>query len=95
MQASEPIGVDWYIQVQPPWITDLLADTKAGGSIAWALGEVPTLFLLIIVAVMWFRTDTRLARQIDRAADRDGDAELKAYNARLSSLNDQDKLSSE
>jgi putative copper resistance protein D len=95
MQASEPIGVDWYIQVQPPWITDLLADTKAGGSIAWALGEVPTLFLLIIVAVMWFRTDTRLARQIDRAADRDGDAELKAYNARLNSLNEQDKLSSE
>ena len=32
---------------------------------------------------------------IARAADRDGDAELKAYNARLSSLNDQDKLSSE
>jgi putative copper resistance protein D len=44
---------------------------------------------------MWFRTDTRLARQIDRAADRDGDAELKAYNARLNSLNEQDKLSSE
>jgi putative copper resistance protein D len=90
MQSSEPIGVDWYIQVQPPWITDLLADTTAGGSIAWALGEVPTFLLLVIVAIMWAKDDTRLAKQLDRAADRDGDAELKAYNAQLSALNKSD-----
>lgn len=90
MQSSEPIGIDWYIQVQPPWITDLLADTNAGGSIAWALGEIPTFSLLVIVAVMWSRSDTRLAKQVDRAADRDGDAELKAYNAQLSALNKHD-----
>ena len=81
MQSTEPIGVDWYIQVQPPWITDLLADTIAGGSIAWALGEVPTFLLLVIVAVMWAKSDTRLAKQIDRAADRDGDADLKGVDA--------------
>jgi putative copper resistance protein D len=91
MQSSEPIGVDWYIQVQPPWIPSLLADTTAGGSVAWALGEVPTLFLLIIVAVMWSRNDTRLARQLDRSADRDHDADLKAYNEQLRALNDRDK----
>ena len=90
MQSSEPLGVDWYIQVQPPWIPDLLADTTAGGSIAWALGEIPTFLLLVIVAVMWSRSDNRLAKQIDRAADRDGDADLKAYNAQLSALNDRD-----
>ena len=90
MQSTEPIGVDWYIQVQPPWITDLLADTTAGGSIAWALGEIPTFLLLVIVAVMWARDDTRLAKQLDRAADRDGDAELKAYNTQLSALNRND-----
>lgn len=90
MQSSEPIGVDWYIQVQPPWITDLLADTTAGGSIAWALGEVPTFLLLVIVAIMWAKDDTRLAKQLDRAADRDGDAELKSYNAQLSALNKSD-----
>ncbi len=91
MQSSEPIGVDWYIQVQPPWIPSLLADTTAGGSGAWALGEVPTLFLLIIVAVMWSQNDTRLARQLDRSADRDHDADLKAYNEQLRALNDRDK----
>jgi putative copper resistance protein D len=95
MQSSEPIGVDWYIQVQPPWIPDLLADTTAGGSIAWALGEIPTFLLLVIVAVMWSRSDTRLAKQIDRAADRDGDADLKAYNAQLGALNDRDNATNE
>ena len=95
MQSIEPIGVDWYIQVQPPWITDLLADTTAGGSIAWALGEIPTFLLLVIVAVMWAKSDTRLAKQIDRAADRDGDADLKAYNAQLGVLNNRDNSTSE
>jgi len=95
MQSSEPIGYDWYIQVQPPWISDLLADTTAGGSIAWALGEIPTFLLLVIVAVMWSRSDTRLAKQLDRAADRDGDADLKAYNAQLGALNDRDNSTNE
>jgi putative copper resistance protein D len=95
MQSSEPIGVDWYIQVQPPWLPNLLADTTAGGSIAWALGEIPTFLLLVIVAVMWSRNDTRLAKQLDRAADRDGDADLKAYNAQLGALNDRDKATTE
>lgn len=95
MQSIEPIGVDWYIQVQPPWITDLLADTTAGGSIAWALGEIPTFLLLVIVAVTWAKSDTRLAKQIDRAADRDGDADLKAYNAQLGVLNNRDNSTSE
>jgi cytochrome c oxidase assembly factor CtaG len=95
MQSNEPIGVDWYIQVQPPWVNSLLADSQAGGSIAWALGEVPTFVLLVIVAVMWARTDTRLAKQLDRAADRDGDVDLKEYNAGLSALNKRDNSTSE
>ena len=95
MQSGEPIGVDWYIQVQPPWLPNLLADTTAGGSIAWALGEIPTFLLLVIVAVMWSRSDTRLAKQLDRAADRDGDTDLKAYNAQLGALNDRDKATNE
>ena len=95
MQSTQAIGVDWYIQVQPPWINNLLADSQAGGSVAWALGEVPTFVLLVIVAVMWARSDTRLAKQLDRAADRDGDVDLKEYNAALSALNKRDNSTSE
>jgi len=39
--------------------------------------------LAIIVAILWSRSDTREAKRRDRAADRDGDADLDAYNAML------------
>ena len=89
MQSSTPIGSEWYSRVQPPWITDALQDTYMAGGIAWALGEVPTLLLLVIVAVQWAKSDTRLAKQRDRAADRDGNTELSAYNEELARLNQQ------
>jgi putative copper resistance protein D len=87
MQSTIPVGQDWYAQVQPPWIYDLLRDNYEGGGIAWAIGEIPTLILAIIVAVQWARSDSRLAARKDRAAQRDGDSELKAYNERLAKLN--------
>lgn len=90
MQSTTPIGAEWYAQVQPPWVTDLLADTYAGGGVAWALGEIPTLLLMVAVGVMWSRSDTKLAKRLDRAADRDGDAELNAYNDQLRALNNRD-----
>jgi putative copper resistance protein D len=78
MQATVPVGQDWYSQVQPPWIYDLLRDNYEGGGIAWAIGEIPTLILAIIVAVQWARSDSRLAARKDRAAQRDGDSELNS-----------------
>jgi len=89
MQASVPIGDAWYSQVTPPWITDPLADSNLAGGIAWGFGEVPTLMLMVLVAVQWSRSDTRLAKRLDRAADRDGDAELNTYNEQLARLNAQ------
>jgi Cytochrome c oxidase caa3 assembly factor (Caa3_CtaG). len=61
-----------------------LADQQAAGGIAWSVGEIPTVSLAIIVAILWSRSDTREAKRRDRAADRDGDAELEAYNSMLS-----------
>ena len=87
MQSTTPIGDAWYSQVQPPWLVDQLDATYTGGGIAWAIGEIPTLLLLIIVAVQWARDDARTARQVDRAADRDEDALRKEYNERLAKLN--------
>ncbi len=44
----------------------------------------------LILAVQWARADDREAKRRDRAADRDGDAELNAYNAMLAGMADQD-----
>jgi cytochrome c oxidase assembly factor CtaG len=60
-----------------------LADQQTAGGIAWSIGEIPTLALAIVVAFMWSRSDARESRRYDRKADRDGDAELEAYNAML------------
>ena len=63
------------------------------GSVAGSRGAsatCPTLALVLILAIQWTRSDDREARRRDRAADRDGDAELMAYNAMLSQLADVD-----
>ena len=45
--------------------------------------------MLVLLALLfqWYRSEQRQARRTDRAADRDGDKELEAYNAYLASLN--------
>lgn len=87
MQSTVPIGNAWYSQVRPPWIDNPLDDTYTGGGIAWAIGEVPSLILMVLVAVQWARSDARTAARLDRKADRDGDADLTAYNDYLAKLN--------
>ena len=87
MQSTVPIGNAWYSQVRPPWIDNPLDDTYTGGGIAWAIGEVPSLILMVLVAVQWARSDARTAARLDRKADRDGDADLNAYNDYLAKLN--------
>ncbi|MEO7422120.1 MAG: bifunctional copper resistance protein CopD/cytochrome c oxidase assembly protein [Ornithinibacter sp.] len=76
----------FFEQINLPWGPDLLYDQQRAGQIAWGVSEFPTLVLAVIVAVQWFRTDEKETRRMDRQADRDGDAELKAYNARLAQL---------
>jgi putative copper resistance protein D len=67
------------------WNTGVTAisDQQAGGAIAWGVGEIPTVALAIAVAIMWSRSDARESTRIDRQADRDGEAELTAYNEML------------
>ncbi|MGV0835087.1 cytochrome c oxidase assembly protein [Mycolicibacterium thermoresistibile] len=68
------------------WHTDLAADQRLGGAIAWAAGEVPLVLVMLALLIQWNRSDQRTAKRLDRAADRDGDAELAAYNAMLAEL---------
>jgi putative copper resistance protein D len=74
---------DWYGAMG--WATGIPAidDQHTGGGIAWSVGEIPTVTLAVVVAVLWYRSDTRESKRYDRKADRDGDAELAEYNAML------------
>ncbi|MEJ5944094.1 cytochrome c oxidase assembly protein [Pseudokineococcus basanitobsidens] len=88
MSSEALLANSWFSSTG--WGIDALADQKVGGGIAWGIGEIPTLLLLVVVAVQWSRSDDREARRTDRAADRDGDAQLAAYNAMLAERGRQD-----
>lgn len=88
MSTTTLIGEEYYTLINRPYATDLLADQSLGGGLTWALGEVPLLLVALVVLFQWFRDDTRLAKQRDRQAARDNDAELEAYNAMLQRIAD-------
>ena len=49
------------------------------------------MLVLAVVFFSWASSDERRAKALDRAADRTGDAELQAYNARLRALAEHSK----
>ncbi len=87
--STSLLAPDFFTAINLPWGPDPLADQHTAGEIAWGIGEAPTLVLAVVVAVQWFRRETREAVRHDRQADRDGDAELVAYNARLARLREE------
>ncbi|POX51949.1 cytochrome c oxidase assembly protein [Streptomyces sp. Ru72] len=86
MMASTPM-VDAYRHPPASLGIDALADQTSAGGIAWAFSEVPSVLVLLALLFQWYRSEQRQAKRKDRAADRDGDKELEAYNAYLASLN--------
>ena len=68
------------------WPASALGDQRTAGGITWAFGEIPTVLVLLVLAAQWRRADHRAAARADRAADRDQDAELAAYNQHLARL---------
>jgi cytochrome c oxidase assembly factor CtaG/putative copper export protein len=74
---------NWFGAMGRSWGVSALADQQLGGGIAWSVGEIPTVILAIVVAIMWARSDERDAKRLDRKADRDGDQELEEYNRML------------
>ncbi|MEV8566398.1 cytochrome c oxidase assembly protein [Streptomyces sp. NPDC051322] len=85
MMATQPM-VQAYRHPPLSLGIDALSDQEAAGGIAWAFSEVPSVIVLIALVFQWYRSEQRVARRSDRAADRDGDKELAAYNAYLASL---------
>lgn len=86
MTTNSLLLADWFGAMGRTWGQTPLADQQTGGGIAWSLGEIPTMFLAIVVAVQWSRSDAKESKRRDRDADRTGDAELKAYNERLARM---------
>lgn len=74
---------DWYGAMGRTWGPTPIQDQQTAGGIAWSIGEIPNLVLAVSVAILWSRSDDREAKRRDRAADRDGDAELEEYNRML------------
>ncbi|MEU2023887.1 cytochrome c oxidase assembly protein [Streptomyces sp. NPDC016469] len=85
MMASTPM-VEVYKDPPGSLGIDALSDQSAAGGIAWAFSEIPSVVVLVALVFQWYRSEQRTAKRSDRAADRDGDQELQAYNAYLASL---------
>ncbi|MCX4849598.1 cytochrome c oxidase assembly protein [Streptomyces sp. NBC_00893] len=85
MMATTPM-VETYENPPASLGIDALSDQGWAGGIAWAFSEIPSVLVLIALVFQWYRSEQRTAKRSDRAADRDGDQELQAYNAYLASL---------
>lgn len=91
MQMDTLLQASWFGNLGRPWGLSAIDDQKLGGSLMWAIGEIPTMLIAVGVAVQWSMNDKKVQRRIDRQADRDGDAELKAYNDMFAALAEKDQ----
>lgn len=89
MMGTSLLAADWYGAMGRDWGPSAIADQQIGGGIAWSIGEIPTLVLAIAVVIMWAKSDSMLAKRLDRKADRDGDVDRSDYNDMLEKLQNQ------
>lgn len=92
MESSRLIAGSYYRELgtEIGWLPDPLEDQILAGQITWGFGEIPSVLVIGILFVQWYRSDERAARRFDR---REGEAEAErtAYNAYLARLNEQAK----
>jgi putative copper resistance protein D len=91
MSSESLLLADWFGAMGRTWGSTPLEDQQAGGAIAWSVGEIPNMILALIIGTQWKRSDDKEAKRKDRQADRDDDAELKAYNDMLARQAAEDK----
>jgi len=85
------IDKGFYSSQNIPWLgTGILDDQRAGGSVSWAMGEIPIILALIATFILWMRDDAKETRRIDRNEERKAAMgepdELAHYNEYLKSL---------
>lgn len=95
MSTTTLIDKGYFASLQTPWLPDLLADQKLGGSIGWAMGEIPILIAMVATFINWMRDDGREAKRIDRNTARQAAMgqpdDLANYNQYLQELAQRDK----
>jgi putative copper resistance protein D len=91
MSSETLLAPDWWHALGQTDDAALLEDQQDGGGIAWGAGDIPSLLLGVALLVSWVRSDAAETKRKDRQADRDDDAELRAYNERLSALTRNDQ----
>ena len=95
MSSSTLIDGGYFASLKSAWLTDLLADQRIGGSIGWAMGEIPILLALVATFISWVKDDSREALRIDknvaRAAAMGEPDELATYNKYLQDLAARDR----
>ena len=95
MSTTTLIDDGFYASLQTPWLGDPLADQKLGGSIGWAMGEIPILVALVATFINWMRDDSREAKRIDRNTARQAAMgqpdDLANYNQYLQELAQRDR----
>lgn len=92
MESGTVLAPDWWQALGQTDRAALLDDQQTGGAIAWATGDLPSFALGLALVIGWVRSDTSEQRRRDRQADRDDDADLRAYNERLAALARRDKM---
>jgi putative copper resistance protein D len=96
LMATTPLDGNYFQSLQLAWGPNLLDDQRMGGSIGWALGEIPILIALAATFIQWMREDKKETARIDRATERAEamglDDELAEYNRYLAELNRRDNL---
>ncbi|MCQ1952314.1 bifunctional copper resistance protein CopD/cytochrome c oxidase assembly protein [Arthrobacter sp. zg-Y238] len=90
MGGTALIQASYFGNMGREWGLSALADQQLGGSLMWGIGEIPTLFVAIGVAYQWSKSDARETKRLDRAAERNNDADLTAYNNMFANLAQRD-----
>ena len=95
MSSTTLIDKGYFASLKTPWLNDFLADQRLGGSVGWAMGEIPILLALVVTFISWVKDDSREARRIDRntarAAAMGMPDDLAQYNLYLQELDKRDR----
>lgn len=97
MQSTEVIASGWFSELGRDWGATPLEDQNAGGGIAWAFGEIPSVIVLTALVWQWSRSEDREGRRLDRAAQRAAESNTpeddphERYNAYLAKLAEADR----